>query len=499
MLTRKILGCLVVVSLFSFTLAAQEIYQWRSGIVRVNTDVSAGLESFEEVAQLAQNSGLDFVVFSDQFLVDAEYGVFPLRHVLKGFRSRKSIVTYGIEKYLSDIQLANDRFPAIELIPGADIAPHYYWRGTPFSSKFSCNQFSEQLTVIGPDSAKFYAGLPVIHNEKTVFNWMSLIKLLPLLLSLWGILLLFFRNVGGYKDQQGNAYEHKAKKVRTVLGTLMLLTGILWSINNRPFTKPLPFDQYNDFDQLPYQQVIDYIRKNNTPDSCGVFWSAPEANMEDDVLGIDLYTQPYLNDILETSGHNGLAGIYGDAITAHKPGHEWDQLLMEYIQGKRKVKPVIIGELDYHGKNRKIDLIQTVVQVDKCNSSSITKAICRGNSYAYANIHKNKLKINEISLNQAGDNAGLGEVLVYDGNFEPMLKLKGTVAGVNSEKTVLDLTLVCNSEAIYFKQFTSGNFDLNIPLIIPKNSQDKGYVRLLLKSNMAGNIFTNPIFFEKKE
>ena len=170
---RKWVFCFVV-SFLSFSAYSQESPQWRYGIVRVNTNISAGIESCEEVAQLAKNANIDFIVFSDQFLVHAEYGVYPFRNSLKFSRKRKSIVSYGIKEYLKTIQAAGDKFSNMVLISGADIAPHYYWTGRPLSKDFATNQFSEQLTVFGPENPEFYHNLPVIHNEKKDISFMSI-------------------------------------------------------------------------------------------------------------------------------------------------------------------------------------------------------------------------------------------------------------------------------------------------------------------------------------
>lgn len=492
---------LLIVILISLPLilSAQTENQWRRGIVRVNTDISAGLESCEEVAQLAQNADIDFIVFSDQFLVRAEYGIFPFRKSLKFCKTRKSIVSFGIENYLKKIEATDKQFPDMVLIPGVDIAPHYYWTGKPFSKEFSTNQFSQQLTIFGPSSYKFYRELPVIHNEKTDFSLISILKLLPLLFVFWGIALICFRNVGGYSDRQGNVYGYKTKRARIFAGLLMIIIGMLWTIENRPFTKPLPFDQYSDFGKDPYQYVINYIRKNNKDKRCAIFWSAPEAKMTDSVYGVKMVSMPYFEDIMNTTGHNGFAGIYGDTATAHKPGHEWDTLLMEYCEGKRSVKPVIIGELDYHGKRRKIDLIQTVVAVDKFDAQSIVNAICEGNSYAYANIGTDELIFEEISLKSRHDSAGMGEILKITEGENIILTIKGRIKGYNRDKTTLRVTVVVNGKATEFLKSNGSKFNLKLPLKYKKEFKKKGYIRFLLETNQAGRVVSNPIFLQKQK
>ena len=488
-------GFIVALLFFCLISSAQVESQWRSGIVRVNTDVSAGLESFDEVAQKAADSGLDFIVFSDQLIVHAEYGIIPFEHVFKISRSRKSITSFGVEEYLAKIRKADMQFPDMVLIPGADIAPHYYWTGIPFSNTFMTNQFSEQLTVFGPLEPEFYRSLPVIHNEKTVFSSTSFLKLLPLLLVVLGMLIFFLRKKGGYTDQQGNIYDPCGKRICLFMGILFIIVGLAWTIENRPFTEGVNFDQYKNFGVSPYQQVIDYIRDNAKDGKCAIFWSAPEAKMKVKLFGAKLISIPYLNDILATKGHNGFAGIYGDALTAQKPGHEWDKLLIEYCQGKRKIKPVILGELDYHGKGRKIDLIQTVVAVDKFDADSILKAICEGKSYAYANVRKNKLIIEEISMRNKNDSASMGDTLEVAENEDVEFFIKGRIEGEDTEKNVTSITLISNGKAIRFRKTTGSDFEIKFPLKFNLNAGKKGYVRFLLETNQAGFIYSNPIFY----
>lgn len=492
------LGVSIAIFFLFIPLSFAQKRQWVRGIVRVNTNVSAGWESFSEVAMKAEGADLGYVVFSDQFIVKAEYGIFPFRHSLKIVNNRPSIISYGIENYLDGINSADREFPDVILIPGADIAPHYYWLGVPFFNDFICNQYSEQLTVIGPASPDFYRQLPVIHNETSRFDWMSIVQLLPLILSIWGVLILWFRNSGQYQDLQGNKYAHKHRRLRMLMGILMILTGLLWTIENRPFTKKYKYDQYSDFGVRPYQETLDYIRENSEQGKCGVFWSAPEATMTDKIFGVKLSTLPYFDDILKTHGHNGFAGIYGDTAKAHQAGREWDQLLNEYLKGKRKLAPVIIGELDYHGKSRKIDFIQTVVAVEKVDADSIVQAICNGNSYAYANVGDHQLSLSDIYLHQEDKSASLGESLEFMAINEIKLKIKGKVEGLRKTKTVFDLTVICNGKAIYFKKFNAEEINLDIPLIIPEEFQNKGYIRILLKTNQAGHLFSNPIYFNKK-
>ncbi len=92
-----------------------------------------------------------------------------------------------------------------------------------------------------------------------------------------------------------------------------------------------------------------------------------------------------------------MAGLYGDAITAYLPGKIWDRMLLQYCQGTRTVRPVIIGEIDYH-MDRPLDLILTVVHVNQKNKPEILNALKDGKSYAIMGAITQHLSLNEAMV-----------------------------------------------------------------------------------------------------
>ncbi len=469
---------------------------WRRGIVRVNTDIGAGTRSIDEVAGLAEEAGLDFVVFSDQLLVRCEYGAPPFRSVFKIHSTRPSVLSFGAGEYLTRITSLKDAHPRMVFIHGADIAPHYYWQGIPFSGDFECRRFSQQLTVFGPAEPGFYEAIPVIHNEGMSFGAGDFIKLLPLLLTVWGGVLLKFGGGKPYRDLQGNAYSYRPALARRISGWFLAVLGVAWTFDNRPFFAAVQFGQYADSGSAPYQHVIDHIRGQD-PDAA-VFWSAPEAEMTVVVKGVRMHTLPYPEDVIGTRGHNGFAGIYGDAYTAHQPDGLWDRMLQEYCSGERVERPVVIGELDYHGDDRGIDVIQTVVRTDDFSADGIVAAIRQGRSYALAKPGAGLVSIHEAVLVQDGRSASLGQTLatVSDGSGGGMtLKIRGEIDSCGESLPPSDLTLVANGNAVYFKRFNSAAFDLEIPLLIDACEVRKGYVRFWLDCGAIGRAMSNPIFY----
>ncbi|HBC86797.1 MAG TPA: hypothetical protein DCZ94_07580 [Lentisphaeria bacterium] len=476
--------------------AFSQAQSWHPGIFRVNTTVSAGNEGIETVASKAERNGLEFVVFSDQFLVRGEYGLPPFRNILKKGMDRQSIISYGIEDYLRRIEDAGKKIPGMVLVPGADIAPHYYWKGSPFRNNLMTRQFSEQLTVFGSSDPEFYRKLPVIHNNYMFFSFSGfIVSLLPIIISAIGLLVLLSLKKTYYSDAQGNKYvKHKILKI--ISGIILILLGIIWCIDNKPLSYHSGFSQYSNYGPAPYQKVIDYIRKNGG-DSAGVIWSAPEATMKDKIAGISLLTLPYLADIGQTYGHNGFAGIYGDAFHAHEPGKTWDVMLREYCSGKRTVRPVIVGEADYHGRGD-ISFIQTVINSKKMDQRNVTSAILSGRSYAVSSSSGNRLVLQNATVENGICICGPGELVKFSPRFPIVLNIKGKVQTENrTEKYPGEIKIIVDGKEFSRKKINLDNFTLLEQ--IPASEFDKGlsrhYIRFYI-SGGAGFLIANPIFIE---
>lgn len=489
--------CLAVILLIAvFSAAGGASNTWHSGLFRVNTDISSGDESIERVAEKAHAAGMKFVVYSDQFIVIAEYGLPPFRNIIRFRKKRDSVVSYGVNEYLKEIERVQKKYPDIVLIPGTDIAPHYYWTGNYFKRNLTTNKWSEQLTVFGNRDPEFYSGLPVAMNYRWGFSFWSSLKLLPLLLTFIGITALVSgRKSTYYSDVQGHSY-YRYKKVRCLLLLAISAAGILWAFDNKPFTAGSPFSIYRNAGAAPFQNVIDYIRKNGGPET-GVIWSAPEAEMKDKIDGVFLHTAPYLDDIEATRGYNGFAGIYGDAAHAHEPGKTWDKLLLEYCSGERTEKPVIVGESDYHGRTP-VEMFQTVIHSDKTDFKSIVNAIIQGHSYATVESRGKAIFIDSVSLSNKNDSVGLGEELEIPENGKISLEIKGHFKSKDSNVPVKGtIILVQNGKLICNETIDIRKFSFRKDMALTDKALRKQYIRFYI---YGGNVWmlANPIFIKTR-
>ncbi len=483
------------------------------GLFRVNTDISAGGESLATVADKAVRKHLDFIVVSDQFLVEAEYGLPPFRNVLKVYRTRKSVSTFGVDNYLALIKSVSASHPSLVIVPGADVAPHYFWTGNPVSG-LTIQQFSRQLTVFGSDDPAFYKKMPVIHNEPSgVFFPHTPLALLPLLLVLFGAV-SFFRKKVFYRDAQGNEYAPPKRRFAKIASLLAIVVGVLWTINNKPFTSP-GFDQYADNGRAACQRLITYAREHDGKrgSRVGVFWSAPEAESKQKMAGVTLITRDYVDDMLGTAGYDGFAGIYADTSTERYPNSFWDRLLLEFLSGKRHRPPFMVGERDYHGQGRaELDYIKTVVWVAAPPSSgkrpdaqAVSSAIIDGHSYAVCKQGGNEITLKTVEL--VGKNHGGATTRAIPGGTlvsasgEPVFlkitgELKGDAGGGKSlppaDGTVL---VVVDGAKMVSLPLKTMRFSLEIPIPNAALSQKgRHYIRFNIESNRYGRVVCNPIF-----
>ena len=462
--------------------------QWLHGAIRINSNISAGNRSMAQIADEATAAELDFIVFTDQLVARAEYGLWPLRHVVRYAREQPSIVTFGIERYLEQVRETAARNPDLVIIAGADVAPIYTWSGMPFTENFTVHQWSEQMTVFGPDAAPFYRNLPALGNETHGFFMPgTLLKLLPLLLLMPGID-MYRRSCNSYADAQGNRIRI-CDWPRMLAGIVMVVGSVLGTFQLRPFTQSVGFDQYGNYGTKPYTQVIDYAHSNDA--LC--FWSGPEQRMEQVKSGVHFLTVPQLDDIRFTFRHNGLAGIYPDNSTAYRPGKLWDYMLLEYADGRRKVRPVTIGEVDYHGLWR-VDGIQTIVHAEP-NHDAVLQAIADGRSYAANITVLDRLRLTQFEVSDAdGTTAGLGETLTTTARAVTV-RIAGTRSPDKMEFAAVFKLVVDGQAVASLRAPAEEAFEIVHDVELTRDAS-MHYVRLYM-GDPAVTLISNPVFIQR--
>ncbi|HEX9780863.1 MAG TPA: hypothetical protein VGB20_06595 [bacterium] len=132
----------------------------------LHTTVSGGTQSPDAVAALAKSAGLDAVLITDSALRRWEYGLWPLRGLLKRVVEEPSVLRLGAAKYLAKIDAADRAHPDLLILPGMEAAPSYYWRRSPLERDGALVLgWHRHLLVFGIDDARSLRRLPLRETD----------------------------------------------------------------------------------------------------------------------------------------------------------------------------------------------------------------------------------------------------------------------------------------------------------------------------------------------
>jgi hypothetical protein len=90
----------------------------------------------------------------------------------------------------------------------------------------------------------------------------------------------------------------------------------------------------------------------------------------------------------------------------------------------------------------------------------------------------------------------LGEVIKRGKNADAELEVSGSITGLGSI-TNISLSVVVNGKLLSIQRQYGNKFDFKVPIKaeLLKN-QRKNYIRMMIRTNNAGQIFTNPIYIQ---
>lgn len=139
-------------------------------VIHVHTTVSSGYLTIEDYSRLAGGKGVDAVILTDNLSQRYEYGLWPLRGILKKVVERSSILKYGSKEYLELIRKANLEHKGVIIIDGVQVNPFYFWTGSVFKGNLVLNNRAKDMLVIGLGAAKSYNDLPIVGNRRSRFD-----------------------------------------------------------------------------------------------------------------------------------------------------------------------------------------------------------------------------------------------------------------------------------------------------------------------------------------
>ncbi len=464
---------LLTLFLFSKTVIAREYIQL-PGVVHVHTTYSSGRYSIEELVAKAEEKKLGVLVLTDHDLVVMEYGLFPLRHLIKRREERNSVLQVGPEAYLSEIKRLNTKQQSVLIIPGVQSSPFYYWKGNPFDQGLTAYDYRKELLLVGLSAPDDYHGLPQLHGG---FSTRYVPDLLPRFIIFFAVFLL-------------SIYLIFQKGKSSIGGFVIALLSIALMINHHPF-KSSRFDPYHgDQGTAPFQEVIDYAKSRGGL----VFWAHPESNYAKDGVQmgpIKMKTEHYPDDLIESRNYTGFAAIYGDSSSAANAGMHWDQILLDYCRGRRDQPVWAIAGSDFHEEQNgvELDTFQTIFLVNDKRSKDVLQALERGRIYAVRKSEGSRLKLDQFQIKDksTGNTGIMGEEMNVKGT--PIIE--GRLSALDGSRQEVRISIIRDGKQTWTFE---GQTPLDFHLVDQEGWRGKSFYRLDVKGKDGGYLLSNPIF-----
>jgi len=473
-------GPIAAVSIFLALLWPQgvraEYQQWELA-TDVKSRFSTGCSSVQELMTQAEAKGLDGLLFGDHDRKSIQYGVPYVERILRIKMGSPSLLDNGAATYLSEINQIDKTDDTLVLVPGVESAPFYYWTGNPLDQNLVAHNWDKHLLIIGLPNSRDYEELPTLNSSFTT----RYLKDDYLLFSIFcvGAMIGFYGFMG---------------KRRRGISFIFTLIMVLMAANTHPF-KSSPFDQYQgDEGVVPYQYLIDYA------DSKGalVFWNHLETPVSGELDGgliqVKTQTDSHPQDLLLTQHYTGFQAMSDSPVSAVEPGKEWDQVLMQYLNGKRDRPVWGYGPNDFRCEGKNGDLlgeIRTVVLTSRKSRPAMVKALGAGRMYAVKQGEgKSRLSLDSFELIEpaTGNRAVMGEELRTAS--PPGISLKLSMTGGKLDVRA-KIRLIHNVQVV--KQAL-----LKLPYEgVWQNASlsQRGYYRLMVEIDAHNQLVSNPIFF----
>ena len=474
------IGPIAVFLIFLALLYPQKVqagYQQWDLAADVKSRFSTGCSSVQELMGQAEDRGLDGLLFGDHDRKSVQYGIPYVERIFRIKMGSPSLLDNGAATYLSEINQIDKTDDTLVLVPGVESAPFYYWTGNPLDQNLVAHNWDKHLLIIGLQNSQDYEELPVLNSSFTT----RYLKKDYLFFSIFcvGAMIGFYFFMG---------------RRRRGISFMFTLIMFLLAANAHPF-KSSPFDQYQgDHGAEPYQYLIDYA------DSKGalIFWNHLEAPMsgvlDGSVIQVKTQTDPHPQDLLLTRNYTGFQAMSSSPVSAVEPGKEWDQVLMQYLEGKRDRPVWGYGPNDFRceGKNGdRLGEVRTVVLTSRKSRPAMVSALGAGRMYAVKQGDgKSRLSLDSFELVEptTQNRAVMGEELKTVGS--PGISLKLSMNSGESDVRA-KVRLIHNGQVV--KQAL-----LKLPYEgIWQNAalSKRGYYRLLVEIDDYNQLVSNPIFF----
>ncbi len=461
-------------------------------IIHVQSSISDGKFSIEQIVDLARKEGIRVVVITDTLLRRWEYTPWPFIKVLKREFEEASVIRLGVHKYLQEISNAQSKFPDTLVVAGVEASPFYFWKGSYLDRSLTLYNWHKKILVLGLKEAQDYRDIPVVASywrfPQRLNDWLSF---WPIGMISLAIVLIKIKRMKRFSFG-GQLYSTPSVPFKR-LGYLLIILGAILFLSTFRF----PVSEYDPYhgDQgiKPYQNLIDYVHKKN-----GIsFWTHPEASLSSNFAGAKVITPAYKDDLLRSKHYTGFAGIYYDNSTATNPGDVWDRMLGEYCSGNRE-KPIwIFGEVGWDGTKEYLSIsgIETILLLKDLNQESVLDALRQGRMYAKLNRRKNSFSLDKFCIQDDKiNNPGfMGDNLrIYT---KPKVIIKASFLNPEIKETFFKLI----KDGSLIKEFKMKTNKIAVVFRDNDYSPDKKSFYRLQIDNDECSILTNPIFVTSRD
>lgn len=490
MYSIKILALFLLISHCLCRIGVAEELTQAQAAIHISSTVSDGKFSIPEIIKIARQNGIKIVILTDRDFMRWQYGLWPLRRIIRKTVRANSMFTYGIKRYLKEIEDAQRKNTDLVIIPGVESAPFYYWEGSPFKNNLKMWNWHKHMLVIGLDKVEGYKNLPSVSNGYSLirpFGFKDIFRFWPILILTAGILWLKKREFK-YRDLQGHPLGPYSRTWH-VLGIIAIIFSLLFLLNNFPF-RGFKYDQYHGEQGIgPYQNLIDYVNQKGGLS----FWAHPEAENIQKRGNIEIETREYSQDLLEAKDYAGFTIFHEGYRRVGKPGGIWDEALRQYCQGMREAPVWAIGGLafDQTGDlNRRIQDSHTIFLISRLTKSEVLKTLREGRMYVVGGAGNSKLALDEFAIyDSVSDNKGIvGDEVSIKGKV--LLKMRGVLFD-REQQGQIKVELIRNGYLVKTFEVTS---PFEIDYEDDYSDEDKKiYYRLEIRFP-GGVLITNPIF-----
>jgi hypothetical protein len=466
--------------------------------IHVHSTASTGTLDLDALAERAEHLGVEALLLSENLALRYEYGLEPLSGIFKVSLSFPSLVSYGVKRYLKEVQEAQARHPHVLPIPGLEVAPHYYWTGSLWGRDLTMHDAQKNLLVFGIHEVEDVSELPALGNSSSYrYSRSSFLGVLPALLVLRAMRSWYAR-----RRRALRMIDHAGRRGKARIAAVGLaVAGAFFLFNGWPYSSPRfsPYDVALGYE--PYQTFIDAVNERNGL----VLWSLPEARDLRKVsaggLGaVTIQTDSHPDALVATDGYVGFGGLYQEARQSTLPGGTWDQLIDQFVTGTRVLRPSMIGEIAFHGPDhagKELDQVLTVLWVKERTEAGVLEAVRSARGYAVERYQPDfRLFLEAMTLQSVSGSprSMMGDTLLIGEGQGVQVEAK--ISATDRRPHAFTARLIRSGQVI---DRLDGTTPLDYEFVdraVP--SGPRSAYRLEVMGGQTGELLTNPIYVEVK-